>query len=425
MLTAGRTETLVIEKPAAGGPMIARADGHVVLVSGAIPGERARVLIERIGKGVAFGRVVDVEEASVDRRTPACDPLCGGSAYAHIAYPRQVAIKSQVIADAFARVGKVPWPHPIDIAASPERGYRMRARLHWRDGRLGFFREGSHDLCDHRTTGQLLESSLPVLDAVAAVLSASGFRERLEIELSENLDASSRAIHVETLDRARAEAMRDRARQVDGVTGLTAGQRDEPGRLQVLQGDPAVTDHLSVEGQPISLRRHVLAFFQGNRFLLESLVRTVVGSIDAGADVVDLYAGAGLFSLAAAVWRGSRVVAVEGDRLSAADLTHNARAAAGAVEAVHQSVEEFTTHVRPSPAVLIVDPPRTGMSRAALDGALGLRAATVIYVSCDVATLARDARRLLDAGYRLTTLQGFDLFPNTPHVEAVACFQRA
>ena len=63
MLTAGRTETLVIEKPAAGGPMIARADGHVVLVSGAIPGERARVLIERIGKGVAFGRVVDVEEA--------------------------------------------------------------------------------------------------------------------------------------------------------------------------------------------------------------------------------------------------------------------------------------------------------------------------------------------------------------------------
>ncbi len=423
MLTAGQMESLTIEKPAAGGPMIARADGQVVLVSGAIPGERARVLIERIGKGVAYGRVIDVEEASVDRRTPGCDPLCGGSLYAHIAYPRQVTIKSQVIADAFARVGKIPWPHPIVVAPSPEHGYRMRARLHWRDGRLGFFREGSHDLCDYRATGQLLEASGPVLDAVGAALSASGARDRLEIELSENLDASARAVHVETRD-LRVDAIRDRLALAEGLTGLTAGLRDEPAHLRILLGDPWVTDHLSVEGRQIALRRHVLAFFQGNRFLLETLVGAVVESIAARSDVVDLYAGAGLFSLAAAALRGSRVVAVEGDPLSAADLVHNARAAGGAVDAVHQSVEEFTARARPAPAVLIVDPPRTGMSKAALEGALRLRAASVVYVSCDVATLARDARRFIDAGYELVTLRGFDLFPNTPHVEAVAHFRR-
>jgi 23S rRNA (uracil1939-C5)-methyltransferase len=84
----------------------------------------------------------------------------------------------------------------------------------------------------------------------------------------------------------------------------------------------------------------------------------------------------------------------------------------------------FTARHQPAPAVLIVDPPRTGMSKASLHGAIGLRARTVIYVSCDVATLARDARRLLDAGYEIQRIDAFDLFPNTPHVEIVITFRK-
>jgi 23S rRNA (uracil1939-C5)-methyltransferase len=114
---------------------------------------------------------------------------------------------------------------------------------------------------------------------------------------------------------------------------------------------------------------------------------------------------------------------VEGDRLSAADLIANA-AVYDAVEARHEPVESFLASSPKIPDVLVVDPPRTGMSREALDGVIHLRAPTVIYVSCDVATLARDSKRLVEAGYGIEQATAFDLFPNTPHVETVISCSR-
>jgi len=157
---------------------------------------------------------------------------------------------------------------------------------------------------------------------------------------------------------------------------------------------------------------------------LSDLVARVLTNIDVGQVVVELYAGAGLFSVAAAIVRGAHVTAVEGDRFAAADLAANAATTAGGVRAVHQSVETFAAHHRTPPAVLLVDPPRTGMSKDALAGAIQMDAETVVYVSCDVATLARDARRFVDAGYALQAITAFDLFPNTPHVETVVAFHK-
>ncbi len=163
----------------------------------------------------------------------------------------------------------------------------------------------------------------------------------------------------------------------------------------------------------------MLTFFQGNRYLISDLVAHVVGLVEQGSTVVDLYAGAGLWAVGAALTRGARVTAVEGDRLAALDLEANAVSANGGVVAVHQSVENFTRTARIQPDTLILDPPRTGLSREARDGVAGLGARTIIYVSCDVATLARDSRHLVDAGYVIRRVDGFDLFPNTPHVETV------
>ena len=201
------------------------------------------------------------------------------------------------------------------------------------------------------------------------------------------------------------------------VTGLVVGQR-------VVAGDPHVTDALSVDGRAFTLRRHIQSFFQGNRFLLGPLVAKVMTHVPAGAEVVDFYAGVGLFAIAAAEARGARVIAVEGDRAAARDLDANARGSGGAVEVVHQPVESFARRRDRDPDVVIIDPPRTGMSREAFDRVIALRGSAIIYVSCDVATLARDARRLADAGYRLSELDAFDLFPNTPHVEMVVKFVR-
>lgn len=417
MAVVGDMVTLDVEKPAVGGRMIARLEGQVVLVAGAIPGERVSATIERVGKGVLYAQTAAVELASSDRREPFTDPLCGGCLYAHVNYERQTALKAQVIADAFGRIGRIPLRSPVPVMASDESGYRMRARLHVRGERIGFFREGSHDVCDARATRQLLPDTCDLLDRLASALQSNDGARVRELEVSENIVASQRVIHIEA-DGAVSPHTWMVLGNLPRLTGLTTS----PGHT--VAGNPRVTDTLLVDGRSVTLQRHVLAFFQGNRHLLNALVSAVIAEIEPGATVIDLYAGVGLFSMAAAVARDARVIAVEGDRAAAEDLALNAAPLDDSVQAIHQPVETFTARRREPPAVLIVDPPRTGMSKEALLGAINLRAQKVVYVSCDVATLARDVRRFLDVGYSLERIKAFDLFPNTPHVEAVVTLAR-
>jgi 23S rRNA (uracil1939-C5)-methyltransferase len=405
----GEAVALTIEKPAAGGQMIARLDGQIVLVGGAIPGERVTARIKRTGKGVLYADTLSVDEASPDRRPVIGDPLCGGCLYAHISYPRQLDIKAQVIADAFGRIGRLKLAAAVPVTGSPEQGYRMRARLHVRDGRAGFFREGTHEMCEVRPTRQLLPAACDVIDRLIADLTALGFDSVREIELSENVDASERVAWLDTgtpIDPAALEHLS----AIDGLTGLGPYA--------------AVTDRIAIGGSaPVVLRRSVRSFFQGNRYLLRDLVSHVAGLVPPGVDLLDLYAGAGLFAVTAAAIRHARVTAVEGDHVAAADLATNAAQYAD-VAVHHQAVEAFLEIAGKAPAIVIVDPPRTGLSRAALDGTIRLGAGRIIYVSCDVATLARDARRLVDAGYDIERADAFDLFPNTPHVETVVVFAK-
>jgi 23S rRNA (uracil1939-C5)-methyltransferase len=414
MIKSGETILVTIEKPAAGGRMIARVDGQVVLVSGAIPGERVLARVERVGKGVAYAETTVVESASSDRRPSAVDLACGGCLYAHIAYARQLAIKSLVIADAFARIGRLTLPGPVTVAASPEDGYRMRARLHMRGAQIGFFREGTHDICDVRLTRQLLTATVDTLERLGAALRPLGPDALRGIELAENADASHRVVALDERTPIEAQILNALA-ATEGLTGLSsnAGTR----------GTPYVTDVIALNDEVrVSLRRHVSAFFQGNRFLLRDLAAHVSAQVPQAGGVLDLYAGAGLFALSAAAMQRVRVTAVEGDRVAATDLIANCVAAGDAVVPVHESVERFVRDSVRSVRTVIVDPPRTGMSREAIDGVLRLQADRLVYVSCDVATLARDARRIVDAGYEIERADAFDLFPNTPHVETVVVF---
>jgi 23S rRNA (uracil1939-C5)-methyltransferase len=424
MLKSGDVIPVTIEKPAAGGPMIARHDGRVVLVSGAIPGERVQARILRVTKGVAHAAAVTIDEPSPDRRAAAGDPLCGGCLYAHIAYPRQLEIKSQVIADAFKRIGRMELAAPVTVAGSPEHGYRMRARLHVRGSRAGFFREGTHDLCDARATRQLLPATLDAIERLMAAIRSIGADAVREIELSENVDGSERVAHLETSEPIDPRLMA----KLVSVEGLTPG--------------PYVTDTIAIDDASLKLRRHVLAFFQGNRYLLSDLVRHVTDRVPIGAPLLDLYAGVGLFSVAAAVRRGAITVAIEGDKTAFDDLFANATAAGANLTAIRASIEGFGASLaKPKPAwptlkqaaaasgappleAVIVDPPRTGMSPEALGGVLSVKPPRLIYVSCDVATLARDARKIVDAGYVIEQADAFDMFPNTPHVETVIVFKQ-
>jgi 23S rRNA (uracil1939-C5)-methyltransferase len=429
-LKADQRVELSIEKPAAGGRMIARHDGQIVLVQGAIPGERVIAHIQRVERQLAFGETVDIIDRSPDREATDRDLACGGCLYAHVAYPRQLTLKADVIHDAFHRLGRIPLDTKPEVRPSATHGYRMRARLHVKGDRVGFYREGTHDLCDARSTGQLTEAAVDAAQRAVDVLAARGCAVAA-LELTENIAASERVLQFASAgDSAFTNDALDAVVQDAGVTGCTV--RTGAGTV-LTAGVPVVADPLDVltggAAQSGSLSRHGESFFQANRFLLPALVTAVLESIPADGDVLDLYAGVGLFSVSLAASGRQHITAVEGDRTSGSDLQRNANPYARSLRVRIDSVEDYLKRHAPASrrrvATIVVDPPRTGMSRQAIGTIIERAARRIVYVSCDPPTLARDARRLLDSGYGLTSLDAFDLFPNTPHVETVGVFDRA
>lgn len=393
---------LTIDRAVAGGRMLARHEGQVVLVRGAIPGERVRARIERRQKQVLFAEVVDVITASPDRRVAACDLACGGSSYAHIQYDRQRALKSEIIADAFRRIAKRPLEAP-EVLASPESGYRMRARLHTSMGNVGFYREGTHTICDAGATGQLRPDTLAAVAAFCAdnadrLIGADG------VTVSENVPASERVFHIESPDAD------------DLITASTPSIIEDSAASIWPEGGPVPPE--------TRWRRRSTSFFQGNRFLLGALIEDVLACADGAEHIADLYAGGGLFSVALAAL-GGHVTAVESDASSGADLLDNAEPYGGLITPMPIPVEvAVKRRLRVRPDLVILDPPRVGASEEAIRGLAGWGPPKIVYVSCDPPTLARDAVRIIAAGYALESMAAFDLFPNTPHVETVATFTR-
>jgi 23S rRNA (uracil1939-C5)-methyltransferase len=421
MLSLGKEVILEAEKPVAGGRMLARHDGQVVLVAGAIPGERVRVRIDHVKGGVAFGTVGAIERASPDRRPAGPDPACGGNVYAHIAYSRQLVLKREIVADAFSRIAHLPLAADARVHGSPERGYRMRARLHVQGSRIGFYREATHTLCDAGSSGQLHDVTLSVLGGLSRAIAAGAIGRATSVEINENVDATSRVIVVDLGDvpeGGRRHAIPD----VADVTGVAIARR---GQVVASRGGLTVSDTISLGDATVTIARGPGGFFQGNRYLLTTLANQVLGKVPPG-DLVDLYAGCGLFGVAYAAAGRGRVRAVESDRASIRDLRANASPFGGAVVVEAATVERFLSERQKfgAPTVL-VDPPRTGLSREVSARLTASRISCIVYLSCDVATLARDARRLVDGGFGLGEVEIFDLFPTTGHVETLAVFGRS
>ena len=431
--------------------MLARHEGRVVLVAGAIPGETVRVRVDRVVAHTAQAEVVEVLDASPDRRPVDGEHGCGGQVLAHVAYARQCRLKAEILQDACGRIGRLPRDLPV-VVPSPEHGYRMRARLHGYAGRIGFHREGTHQICDAGATGQLLPATVAWVRNMES-LCGRGDLDVAAVELTENMAGTVRACHLELRRPPRHAAIESLAGDsaqgrvswsldpragwgTDGRTGSARSRRRQPpGRGSesylsedaVVHGDAALVDavHPADGVPPVALRRHARAFFQGNRFLLDPLVQHVVGAAVEGP-VLDLYAGVGLFGLSAAAAGRGQVVLVEGDAVSGADLLENAAPFAGAT-VWPVPVEDFlgsAAATRHTPRTIIVDPPRTGMLPGVLKAIVALRPARVVFVSCDPATFARDARLLVDGGFSLSDLTLFDLFPGTAHVESVGIFDR-
>lgn len=418
--------TLTVERPVAGGRMLARHGGRVVLISGAIPGEIVVARVENASKKVVFASTVDVVEASPDRRAPHGDPACGGSAYAHITIERQRRLKGEVVADAFRRIGRLPLETDVPVAASPEQGYRLRGRLHVQRRLAGFFLERTHQLCDAGRTAQFRDDTLTAVGRLLDALDDDG-DGCASIVVGENVAATQRVLHLVPVEGRDLSHLSERVPAIEGLTGLSTLSR---GRVVLLGGQGRVTDTArDLCGETDLLRadvtwtRTAASFFQSNRYLTGTLLQQVLRHVR-GTRVLDLYAGVGLFAVGMAA-RGAEVTAVEGDEVSVADLELNATRW-GAKLTTRQSSVEAALMTLPDGRfdTVVLDPPRTGASRDVVAGLIALQTSRLVYVSCDPATLARDATLLVAGGYRLTSIEAFDLFPNTAHVETLAVFDR-
>ena len=418
---------LRVERPVAGGAMLARHDGRVVLVHGAIPGERVRARVDRERRDVVHATVIDVVEPDPDRRPVDGDPTCGGQTYRHICYDRQRRLKSEVIADALRRIAHVEGFGTVSVAPSAEHGYRMRARLHVGPSGLGFLREGTHAVCDAAQTKQLLPETNQVVTQIGQRLIRSHDRSVLYVDIAENIDADQRVLHIRLRHRRSPETVAAWATDcaLSGIAHSTRGSKS----AQVVSGRPTVSDRVAALTRDAGagerrLQRHARSFFQGNRCLVPTLVSAVCRRVTVGP-VLDLYAGVGLFAVALASHGLDAVTAVEHDVSARTDLEANTIDEWPQISVVGTSVEDFLA--RRSDAIagtVIVDPPRTGLSPTVVERLSARGVSHVVYVSCDVATFSRDVRKFREAGYEVGEIEAFDMFPNTAHIELLATLRR-
>jgi 23S rRNA (uracil1939-C5)-methyltransferase len=368
-------ETLTIEKLVYGGAGLARQEGKVVLIPFVLPGEVVRAEIERAKNDLWRGRLIEVLQPSSARVTPACPYFqhCGGCQYQHINYPVQLEQKREILREALQRVGKIAFDGDIAVVSGEPWQYRNRVQLHIDNGAVGYFAQGSRDLCaiDHCPIAS------PKLNETIGKINSPQVDTALELFTDET------EVQVNVVDRVPRQAL---------------------GMLATL----GVTTPLEYAGFRVSRN----SFFQVNRFLIDQLVECAVGNA-LGEWAVDLYAGVGLFS-AKLTKRFSKVTAVESSASSFRDLTHNFTQAT-----VNANVEDYLAGLDQKPDFILADPPRAGLGKLVVKQLARIRAPHLTIVSCDPATLARDLQSLLAENYRIAKITLVDLFPQTFHLETV------
>jgi 23S rRNA (uracil1939-C5)-methyltransferase len=428
-LAVGQTVEFAVEKAVYRGRGLGRVDGRVVFVARAYPGDRIRARVSALHSGWAEAALVDVLEPTPARRPAPCPngPACGGCSYQEIAYQEQLRLKANVLRESLARA-RAPFAGEIPAHASPEQGWRLRASLHFASGseglRMGFREEGTHRVADFRACVQLSDRTNDAARTLRDALSRRPalHRQLRGLDLLEAPDGTALvAVVVTTLRGHETRELASFARQIPGLTGF--GVECHPRRLQWLHGDP----HVEASVLGLRLRAHVRSFFQSNRFLLEPLARSVTDLVPrGGGQILDLYSGVGLFALPLSAREDAPVIAVEHAGFSSEDARANARRLRLRLNVIESDVAEALVSLpHEADERIVLDPPRTGAGEGVVDLVAGRQPSCIVYVSCDPPTLGRDLARFAVHGYRPDSVQIFDLFPNTFHLETVARLRRA
>ena len=444
-LAKNQEHTVTIEGYGEGGMGVARIDGHVVFVHGALRGEKCRVLILKTLKSVAFAKVLEVIEPSSERITPDCPyfPRCGGCTYRHIRYEEELRLKKQRVQDNLSRIGGSDVTVEEILGAQDTLRYRNKAQYPVsKDGAVGFYRARTHEVIECERC--LLVK--PVADAAAEALReymqscrVAGYDEKTGRGLVRHLYIRSNAAGESLVcvlvngDKLPKEdrlvtLLRDACPK---CTGIVLGTNTKKGnvilgdRYRTLWGSDRLEDTLCGK----TFRLSVPSFYQVNRVQAERLYAKAIefAGLTGQETVLDLYCGAGTITLAlsdhAKKVLGAEIVpeAIDDARENAArNGVKNAEFFCGDASDVAKKLAR--ENLRPD--VITVDPPRKGLAADVVESIAEMQPGRVVYVSCDSATMARDVKRLADLGYTAQRACAVDMFPRADHIETVCLLSK-
>ena len=444
-LAKNQEHTVTIEGYGEGGMGVARIDGRVVFVHGALRGEKCRVLILKTLKSVAFAKVLEVIEPSSERITPDCPyfPRCGGCTYRHIRYEEELRLKKQRVQDNLSRIGGSDVTVEEILGARDTLRYRNKAQYPGsKDGAVGFYRARTHEVieCEHCLLVK------PEADAAAEALReymqscrVAGYDEKTGRGLVRHLYVRSNAAGESLVcvlvngDKLPKEdrlvtLLRDACPK---CTGIVLGTNTKKGnvilgdRYRTLWGSDRLEDTLCGK----TFRLSVPSFYQVNRIQAERLYAKAIefAGLTGQETVLDLYCGAGTITLAlsdhAKKVLGAEIVpeAIDDARENAArNGVKNAEFFCGDASDVAKKLAR--ENLRPD--VITVDPPRKGLAADVVESIAEMQPQRVVYVSCDSATMARDVKRLADLGYTAQRACAVDMFPRADHVETVVLLSK-
>ena len=444
-LAKNQEHTVTIEGYGEGGMGVARIDGRVVFVHGALRGEKCRVLILKTLKSVAFAKVLEVIEPSSERITPDCPyfPRCGGCTYRHIRYEEELRLKRQRVQDNLSRIGGSDVTVEEILGARDTLRYRNKAQYPVsKDGAVGFYRARTHEVieCEHCLLVK------PEADAAAEALREymqscriAGYDEKTGRGLVRHLYIRSNAAGESLVcvlvngDKLPKEdrlvtLLRDACPK---CTGIVLGTNTKKGNVilgdhyRTLWGSDRLEDTLCGK----TFRLSVPSFYQVNRVQAERLYAKAIefAGLTGQETVLDLYCGAGTITLAlsdhAKKVLGAEIVpeAIDDARENAArNGVKNAEFFCGDASDVAKKLAR--ENLRPD--VVTVDPPRKGLAADVVESIAEMQPGRVVYVSCDSATMARDVKRLADLGYTAQRACAVDMFPRADHIETVCLLSK-
>jgi 23S rRNA (uracil1939-C5)-methyltransferase len=434
---SGQELVLDVEDLAYGGRGVARSNGYVVFVAGALPGDRVRARLTKAKRAYAEGKAIEVLSPGPDRIPERClhggEP-CPGAPWQALPYERQLAHKQAQVSDALRRIGDLEGFELEEIEPAVEQ-WRYRNKLEYsfgeRDGDavLGFHARGRWDVVvdveDCLLASERNNAARNEVRAWARGAGVPGYDRRERTGVLRNLVVREgrRTGQIQTrLVTSPAEIPRppvDLHTIVDDSSGGTSGETGVLG-----------AEHLEEEVSGLRLRISPEAFFQTNTEMAERLYAIATGyaSLSGSERLFDLYCGIGTIGLALARGAGE-VWGIEAVEDAVADAAENARR--NGIENARFVAGDARTSIRPlldeagRPDVVVVDPPRAGLSKKIVRRVIECEAPRIVYVSCNPTTLAPNAAQLGTAGYRLRRVRPVDMFPQTPHIECVALLEKS